>query len=67
MNKNHMFWERLRLYLPEDMEEYVLKLFDSCFDYSSPRPWDHVIAELVTILHCELRFLKKTQRLHQLK
>jgi len=67
MDKNQMIWGRLRLYLPEDMEGYVLGLFDSCFDYSVPRPWDHVIAELVTIIQWRAEFFQKNIKIVQAK
>ena len=44
-------WVRLQNYLPTDMKEFVLDTFDECFQYSVSRYWDHVIAEVISIMH----------------
>tara|TARA_R110001583_G_scaffold8195_5_gene39627 strand:- start:16508 stop:16912 length:405 start_codon:yes stop_codon:yes gene_type:complete len=50
-DKNIYVWERLSEYLDDKMKDFVIDIFDNCFDYSIPKSWDLIIAELVKIIH----------------
>ena len=67
MDKNEMIWERMRSYLPEDLKDFVLDTFSDCFSYSIPRPWDHVVAELLIIMEKRSRLVEKEFKVRQVK
>jgi hypothetical protein len=67
MNKNERIWERLSEHLPCDFKEFVLETFDSCFDYSIPYHWDHVVSEIIKIMHWRTFHHKGKYKVAQVK
>ena len=65
--KNTYVWERLSKHLDENRKEFVLEVFEECFDYSPFHSWDKVIADLVTIMYHRKRFYDKHVKVAQVK
>ena len=65
--KNERIWQRLKTYLPDDLENYVLQAFVECFDYSIPKHWDQVIADVVMLAYWRWNNKEKTIKIVQVK
>jgi len=66
-NKNTYIWERLSKHLDDKMQDFVIDAFDECFDYSVPRPWDKIIADLVRLIEHKVSYDKTTIKIVQVK
>ena len=65
--KNELIWERLEGHLPPEMRQYVLDLFSDCFDFSIPKYWRHIIADLVMMCYWRTNNYNKLIKIVQVK
>jgi hypothetical protein len=57
MNKNEQIWEILSKHLDESYKEYVLDIFDQCFDYSPLNAWNSAIADLIKLMESRSKWI----------
>ena len=55
-NKNTDIWKKLSKHLDEKYKDFVVEIFDGCFSYSVPQPWDKIIADLIRVIESHVSY-----------
>lgn len=66
-NKNTNIWEKLSKHLDEKYKDFVVEIFDGCFSYSVPQPWDKIIADLIRVIESHVTYKGTTIKIAQVK